>query len=138
MSKVPTLTNIGERLDLEVRQGSTLGPYRNQLYHKREQPSDPLEPLDLTDAIIRGQVRKTATDDAVVAEFQITIAADPTQGYYDFGISAAVTAAIPAGVSMAAKDSVYYWDTECELPSGRVLPLHYGALRIQAEATRDE
>jgi hypothetical protein len=137
-TKVQTYTNIGERLDLEVRQGSTLGPLRNTLYHKRVNPTDPREPVDLTGAIVRGMVRKTSVDPVVVAEFAITIAADPADGYYDFGLSASVTATMRATANMTARESTYYWDTECELPSGRVIPCHYGALRIQAEATRDE
>lgn len=131
MSKPQTLSNIGTRLDLQVRQGSTLGPYRHIL--KRGSTG---ELLDLTGCQVRAQVRRTPASPEVAATFEIRVAADPTVGYYDFWLPADVTEAMEVGEQMGSPESVYVWDSELELPDGRVVPLYYGALRLQPEVTK--
>lgn len=133
-AKVPTLKQLGSRLDIEVRQGSTLGPYRNTLLRQIDENTQ--QPFDLTGCEVRAYVRKNLTDEEEVARFWIQIAADPTQGYFDFGLAASVTAALTVGPTIGSPESVYLWDCEVELADGRVVPLNYGALRIQAEVTR--
>lgn len=133
-TKVPTLRQLGSRLDIEVRQGSTLGPYRNTLLRQIDETTQ--EPFDLTGCKVRAYVRKNLTDVEEVARFWIQIAADPMLGYFDFGLAASVTAELTASGSLASPESTYLWDCEVELPDGRVIPLNYGALRIQAEVTR--
>lgn len=135
-TKVPTLRNIGERLDHEVRQGSTLGPYRHQLWRVKPSTGVTGVPFDLTGCQVRGQVRRTAAAEEVTAELDIEIAIDPTDGYYDYTISDEITADMEVGPAIGSPLSTYVFDTELELPDGRVVPLLYGALRLQPEVTK--
>lgn len=128
---VMTIEQVGERLDLTVRQGSTLGPFLHELTYNDGTP------FDLTGCIVRGQVRKTALSTEVIANFVITMAPDLTEGWYTFEIPATVTETIVAGASANAPESSYVWDSEMQLPGGRVVPLYYGAFRLPAEVTRD-
>lgn len=128
---VMSIEQVGERLDLTVRQGSTLGPIRHQLADQADNP------IDLTGCIVRGQVRKTALATEVTANLVITYAPDRTDGWYTFGLPASVTENIIAGASANAPESTYVWDSELVLADGvTVIPLYHGVFRLPAEATR--
>lgn len=129
---VLSIEQVGERLDLTIRQGSTLGPIRHALADQDDAP------IDLTGCIVRGQVRKTALATEVIADFVVAMAPDPTEGWYMFGLPADVTEGIVAGLSANAPESTYAWDSELVLADGvTVIPLYYGAFRLPAEVTRD-
>jgi len=123
------IANLGERLDLEVRQGSTLGPIRHELTNPDEAP------VDLTGCVVRGQVRRKALATSVVAQFDVSIP-DPLAGAYEFGLTDEVTATIPCGDTIADAASLYEWDMELEDALGRVQCTFYGAFRVKAEVTR--
>ena len=144
MSTNMTKSQLGTRLDLQVRQGSTLGPYRHQLTQAGGVP------FDLTGCTVRAKVRPAATaipvtcingDTGVVEpveliEMRVVIAADPTLGFYDFGLAAEITGAMVAGENMNSPESLYLWDSELVLADGRVVPLYYGRLMLQPEVTK--
>ena len=130
------LTNIGERLDLELRQGTTFGPIRHTLANPPADANTPSVPVDLTGCVVRGSVRRKALDPTIVALFDIAYATDPTQGWYTFGLSDEITAAIPCGDKIGDPASLYEWDIEIEDSLGQVFCLFYGAVRIKPEVTR--
>lgn len=126
---MPTLGSIGEKVDLLVKQGSTLGPFAVTLANPDQTP------VNLTGATVRAHLRKKALDQVKVAEFDVTII-DATAGKFQFGMTDEATAAIPAGETLKDAASVYVWDMELEDASGRVLPLYYGDCKVFREVTR--
>lgn len=129
MSSVPQIGSIGNRLDLLIRQGATFGPVTDTLSNPDETP------VDLTGATIRGQIRKQPADTAIVASFDVVVT-DAAGGKYTFGLSASTTAAIAAGADVTKPESVYAWDIELQDTLGRVIPLHWGTVRVHREVTR--
>ena len=120
----------GERLDLIVRQGATLGPHTVTLTNPNGTP------VDLTGATIQGHVRKNPLDSgAPVASFVITYV-DRVAGKYSFEIAHTVTAAIPAGEFQNSPESMYQYDMELLDTAGRIIPLHYGDFINFREVTR--
>lgn len=136
--------NIGERLDLLIRQGGTFGPYKFKMQQPKSgavplsdgtyAPTD-LDPIDLTGAVIRGQIRRTPADTAIVADVLVVIT-DAAAGEYEISLTDEVTAGIVAGVDLSKRESQYVWDLELEDTLGRVLPLYWGAVKVFREVTR--
>ena len=120
----------GERLDLLVRQGATLGPFEVTLTN----PND--TPVNLTGCTIRGEVRKNALDGgAPVATFNVVIV-DAVAGKFSFEIPYAVTATIRAGEFQKSEESMYQWDMELLDTLDRITPLYYGDFENFREVTR--
>ncbi len=120
---------IGERLDLLIRQGATLGPFICTL------TNPDATPVNLTGATIRGQIRKQPSDTAVVANLSVMVM-DAAGGQYSFALDAATTAGIVAGADITKPESVYAWDMELQDSLGRVIPLYWGTVRVHREVTR--
>lgn len=125
------VSTLGERLDLELHQGASLLPVRHTLLQ-----SDGTTPVDLTGYQVRGQIRRTALDAAVVATFQCQLAPDPTLGYYQFSLTDEQTAAITCGPKITDAASLYEWDIELEDPAGNVRCTFSGLVRVKAGVTR--
>ena len=122
--------SIGERLDIILRQGSTLGPFIVTLKDKLGNP------IDLTGATIQGHVRKNALDVGTpVATFEITYI-DRVLGKFSFGISRSVTVTIPAGEYQKDPESQYVHDIELIDSLDRCIPLYYGKFENFREVTR--
>lgn len=124
-----TLGYIGERLDLLVRQGATLGTFDATM----QNPDG--SAVNLIGATIRGQVRKKALDPTVVTDIDVTIT-DAALGKYSFGLSVAKTTIIAAGETLKEPASLYVWDLELVDATGRVIPLYYGNVTVFREVTR--
>ena len=124
------ISNIGTRVELELMQGSTFGP----VTHTLKNPDG--TPVDLTGCTPRGQIRRKASDPDVTAPLVCVVFEPATAGVYTFGLSAATTAAIPAGSSANDPNSNYDWDLELLDSQGRVIPLLWGTLKVQREVTR--
>ena len=123
--------SIGERIDIILRQGSTLGPFAVTLTNADNSA------VDLTGATIQGQVRKNALDTgAPVASFEITYT-DRAAGKFSFGIPRTVTVNIPAGEYREDSASQYKWDMELIDSTGRCIPLYYGNFENFREVTHD-
>lgn len=120
----------GERLDLLVRQGATLGPHVVTLTNPDNTP------VNLTGCIIQGQVRKNALDTgAPVATFVINYI-DLLLGKFSFEIPHTITALIPAGEFQKDDESQYQWDMELLDSQNRIIPLYYGNFENFREVTR--
>lgn len=124
-----TLGNIGEKLDLLVKQGSTLGPFNATM----KNPDG--SPVNMTGMELRAQIRRTGLSPTIVATIPATIT-NPALGQYTFGLSDEATAAIPAGETLKDPASKYVWDMELEDAAGNVMPLYYGDCKVFREVTR--
>lgn len=126
---VPTVSQLGDRLDLEIRQGSTLGPFTHQINNPDGSP------MNLTGCTVQGQVRTAPRAYGVpVGDFLIMMPVDPTVGWYEFSMADEITATMP----MTEDITRFYWDMELIDSLGRVIPLMYGEMRVQAEVTRED
>lgn len=122
---------IGERLDLLIRQGATLGPFVCSMSNPDGTP------VDLTGVLITGQIRKTPASPQVAAQLEVRVT-NPVAGQYEFGLSAITSAALTAGADISRPESAYVWDLELHDTLGRVIPLYYGEARVHREVTRAE
>lgn len=114
-----SITQLGERLDLTVRRGVTVGPYR----HTMRKSDGTL--YDLTGHTVTGQVR--GPDDTLVAEFTINMPS-PVDGWYEFSIASDELLTVPPGT--------YSYDTEMRMPDDTVVPLYYGMFNLKPEVTK--
>lgn len=122
--------NIGEKFNLTIRQGATFGPL---LFAMTDADN---VPIDLTGAVIRGQIRKNVNDVTPTATLVCAIT-DAPNGKYEVSLSAAVTAAIKCGKDLTSVDSKYVWDLELLGSDGvTVIPLYYGTVSVFREITR--
>lgn len=124
-----TIGYIGEKLDLLIRQGATLGPFNVTLTNPDGTP------YDLTGVTIRGQIRKTPSDPSVTADIEVAMV-DSVLGKFEFGITSDATALIPTGESIKDTPSMQVWDMELVDTLGRVTPLYYGDVKVFREVTR--
>lgn len=124
----PRIGNLGSKLNLDIRQGGTFSATVTLT-------NPDATPVDLTGATVRGQLRKTALDAAVVATFDVTIT-DAVNGVFEYGLTDEDTAGITAGEQPTEDASLYVWDMELEDTLGRVTPLFYGTATVLREVTR--
>lgn len=131
----PVISQKGERLDLEIVSGATLGPIRHYLENPPvDENSDPT-PFDFTGCVVRGTVRASAVASGEpLAEIEVTWPLDRTLGYYDFGLNSAVVELMPAPEPV----NDYWWNIELVDSLDRVLPLFYGKFRLLATAARPD
>ena len=119
---------IGEKLDLNIRQGATFGPVIATMRLVDGTP------YDLTGATIRGQLRKSRTA-AEKIDLDCIITA-PLLGEYTFGLTDEVTATMTAGDSPGDDESKYLWDLELSHPDGTVTALYYGTVKVLRRITQ--
>lgn len=124
-----SLGSIGDKINLQIKQGSTFLVSPCTLTNPDETP------VDLTGATIRGQIRRKALDTTVAADFVVSIL-DAVNGVFEFGLTDETTAGITAGEVITEAASKYVWDMELEDALGRVLPLYYGDVAVFREVTR--
>lgn len=114
----------GRELDLEVRQGVTLGPIPHALVLDDENET----PYDLTGYTFSGVVRSYADPTFSVAfDFDISRA---SEGVYTFGLTDEKTKTLSAGENMFSRRSKHFWQTQMQDAQGRIFPLFYGELRV--------
>lgn len=132
VSALGKISTLGERLDLELRQGASLLPVRHNLVDP-----DTGDPVNLTGFTARGQIRRKALDSgAPVAVFNTQIAPTPADGWYEFWLTDEQTAAITCGPTINDPASLYEWDFELEDAAGNVTNTFWGLVRVKAEVTR--
>ena len=125
---MPVIGNIGEKLDLLIKQGSTFGPFEVIL-------SDPLgAPINLTGSSIQAQIRKRPSDTLPIASFDIIIEA--LNGKFFYSLTDTITGGILAGDTLKDPMSKYFWDMEIHWSNGKIQPLYYGDVTIFREITR--
>lgn len=122
-----TIGDIGVEVDLNMRQGATFGPYELDI------TAADGSPLNLTDCIVRGKMRKTYKTVDVTAEFICTIDIANSRAY--FSLTDEITAAIDAGEALDDPEGSYVYDLELEYADGTVRPLIYGIVQVMPEAT---
>jgi len=95
------------------------------------------DPVNITGATIRGQVRLTASDPALVVAFTCSVVNGPT-GQGKFGIPAATTTTIPCNPSDLAERTITpaSYDLEIQHLSGKIERLLQGIASISPEVTR--
>ena len=115
------VAQIGERLDIQVRRGVTVGPYKHTF--KKADGSI----FDLTGCTVSGQVRSDDELQTLLATFTVNMP-NPQEGWYTFEIPADETVDIPPGT--------YKFDTEMLMADGSVVPVFYGVFSLTVEVTR--
>ncbi len=127
---IPRIGDVGARLDLDIRQGGTFGPYEVQ-----ELDDATGLPVDISGCTFVGQIRKTPTSATVVATFTCVVT-DGLLGLWTYGMADEVTAAITAGNASGMAESRYTYDIEMHDVAGNVYPRLYGGVFVWAENTR--
>lgn len=130
---IPRIGDVGGRLDLDIRQGATFGPYTVE--ETGELPDGTIDVIDLTGCTLVGQIRKNPNSVTVVATFTCTII-DALNGWWTFELSDEVTAGIIAGTSPNMPDSRYTYDIELHDAMGNVYPRLFGGVFVTAENTK--
>lgn len=126
---MPTVGNRGKRMDLIVKQGSTLAPHLVRLLGKNTGL-----PQSITGAVIRGSIRRSISATEVFP--LVCTVVDGESGYFSFSMAATVTATIPYLGPYYDPANQYVWDLEMQLPSGFVMPVFYGNVKLFGEVTR--
>lgn len=109
MSDVVTLSNLGDELKLEIKQGATWDGGEFELMYEDES-GNPTTPVDLTGSVVTMQFRRKGLDTGTPpAEATCTIT-DAAAGKFNPSMTAAQTAAIPAGELITSKESAYTFD----------------------------
>lgn len=110
MSEVVTLSNLGEELELRIKQGATWdGGEFELLYEDEDGNAGP--PVDLTGAIVSMQFRKKGLDTGTPpAEATCTVSSPATAGKFRPTMTATQTTAVPAGELLTSKESAYTFD----------------------------
>lgn len=125
----------GSELNLLVRQGATQGTYYMSI---KTQGSTTL-PIDLTGAIFRAQIRKTADSAPLTGVTFTFVITDALNGEATWEIPASSTSKIPCSeIDENQEESMYVWDMEVELAGGKVLPLVYGTVKVFREVAKEE
>ena len=91
--------------------------------------------IDLTGCSLRGQIRKTALSEDVVASFTFEIT-DATDGKAVAKLANTTTTLILAGESESASESQYVYDWELVDSSSRVMRIMQGDCTISRGVTR--
>ena len=122
-----TLGQRGDKLDLLIRQGATLGPFPVSLL------SEDQTPVDLTGAVVRGTVSK---DYSAATTYPITIlVSNALGGEFRMSMPATLTATIPYLGDIFEPENQYVWDLEIEFSDGTVMPVFWGIVQLAPEAT---
>lgn len=134
------LGTVGARKDLLVRQAMTYGPYRVTVVDTATQA-----PIDLTGAVIKGQIRKLLpvegpnldpNGDAFIVDFDVTQGGALATNQYTFGLSSAKTDLLKPGLTLKDPAGQYDYDFQVTFPDGSVRPHMYGKLTSYREVTR--
>lgn len=120
------------KLDLYVEQGTT---FKREIVLSVGSVT-PL-PIDITDWIFSGQIRKNYSDATILATFAFTIT-DAIEGQFLMELTNVETSAIPVtkAASAARKNTQYIYDVEATKPDGSVIRVLEGAANVSPEVTR--
>jgi len=120
-----------KKYEMSVKQGE-------DLYLILELRNSDNTPIDMTGHIFRGQIRKTASDEAIVASFAFTLLDQVTnKGQVQVHLSNAASSAIPLNSSLHAQRTLTLmsYDIESEY-AGRVTRWLEGTVIFSPEVTR--
>jgi hypothetical protein len=94
-------------------------------------------PVNLTTATMAGQIRKTASNEHIEAEFVI-VPVDLTIGKFAITLSAAATSALKCNPSNSAQrvPTQFAYDVEVHYADGTVTRILSGVINVSPEVTR--
>lgn len=113
--------NIGNKLDLQFRQGSTFGPYQLTLKN-----SDGTL-VDLTSCVLSGNIRKNATLAPISTSLVFSIT-DPISGIVSMSIPKENTALLKGNSDF---NTEYAYDIVIQFADGHIEPLFYGDVYVK-------
>lgn len=108
-TEVVTISNLGEVLEYQIKQGATWNGGEFELRYENEDGT-PGDPVDFTGAVIEFQFRKTGLGTGTPAAVATCTITDATGGKFVPTLTAAQTAAVPAGETVTDKASAYTFD----------------------------
>lgn len=113
--------NIGNKLDLQFRQGTTFGPY--QLTLKNQDAT----PVDLTGCSIAGTVSKTHSVFPLTVDI-LFVVTDAVNGVVAMSITKENTALLKGNPD---SNPEYVYDTTLTFSDGTAEPLFYGEVYVK-------
>lgn len=116
-----SLSSLGDELEFKIKQGATFGPYEFHLTYEQTGA-----PVDLTNCIVRCELRRKGLDTGSPAATVPASVVDGPNGIYRLGLTAAETQAIQAGELISSKLSHYTFDIFLDWPSGTIWELGHG------------
>lgn len=116
------LSNVGAYLPLRIRKGSDFGPFPGLV----ENPDG--SRADLTGWVLKGQIRKRASDPQVVASFALQVT-NPTEGEFSISLPASRTVNVVAGNFPDSSLSAYVYDIVL-VKGEQVIPFIQGECQI--------
>ena len=124
-----TVSNIGARVDLQIRQGAD---FISTLTFTTATGT----PVDLTGCALAAQIRSSATAAVLLATFTVTIEAPPTAGIATLQLPNAQSAAIPTVPNWADESACCWWDLELTDAAGNISSPLYGKVNVMPEITQ--
>lgn len=122
--------SLGVRLDIVIRQGTTVGPFVVTLTDATGAP------VDLTGCEVTGAIRHNRLDASVIKALTCSLV-DAVNGKYQFGLSAVDSATLPCGEEITDDTSIHKYDVELKLADTTTIrPQYYGLVHVLAENTR--
>jgi hypothetical protein len=120
--------------DFDINAGATFTRFINVNLPKTnpDDPTEALKPFPLIGYVGRAQLRKNAAA-TVAFNFTVTILAD---GLISMVMTDEETAVIPCGRLITDLKSRYQWALELEAPTGEVIRLLEGVVRISPEIVK--
>ena len=123
---IPLLGDKGGRIDLLVKQASTLRPKYCRM--KRGDGS----PIDITGCLFLSELRKTADAPAMAARVKFVITDAPNGRFYYYVDDASTTGILADPEDERQPESIYVWDSKIKFPGvdGEAWPLFYGNVYV--------
>jgi hypothetical protein len=123
------LSNVGQKVDFQIRQGSDFGPVKLTFTNPDGTP------VNLTGATLQAQIRKNVSDATQAASFTFNIV-NAAQGIASMKLTSFQTAALQPGATIDDPGGRYIWDMELVDSSGSISSPMYGDLQVMREVTR--
>lgn len=128
MGGTQQIGDIGGRLDLLMREGTTFGPVFATMRGPAQQS------INLTGAVVRGSVKRRVSDTAPLVTFQAQVV-NALGGRIEFGLSSAQTRLL--AVDRRHNPLTLFWEMVYEDARGYVRPLLYGEVTLHLSVAAD-
>jgi hypothetical protein len=124
------IINKGQELNLTIRQGATFGPVVCTLKDNAGNP------INITGYTVRASIRKSPFSRKLTGCNATCIITNAAAGQWSFEFTAADTALLAAGDNENSPESLHQWDMEIQEPSGKIIPVVYGTVKVFREVTK--
>ena len=125
MSAVVTLSNLGEELELKIKQGATWDGGEYELLYE-DANGNPGAPVNLTGATITMHFRKKGLDTGTPPAAATCTITGAVNGKFNPTMTATQTAAVASGELITSKESAYTFDVFCTFATGVKWELYHG------------